>query len=756
MKRIIISLLFCSMLMVNPNCLFAKNKSKADLTKYVNPMIGTAKTTTIAGLSFGGGTEHNAQVQPSVTVPFGMTNWTAQTHNSEKKCLSSYYYKDSVITGFRGSHWLSGSCTQEYGSIAVMPISGKLIVNPKKRGSVISHSKEISSPHYYKVSLDDYKIVAEISATTRCGIMKFTFEKDGEAHIIVDPNSDEGEGYVKIIPERNEIVGSNPVRRIYQGWGKLAGFSGHFVMKFEKVINDYGVYTENEILPKKTEIKNKPELGGFISMNVKKGEQVIVKIGTSFVSIEQARKNLETEIPNYDFKNVVASLKQNWNELLSKIKVEGESKDDKVKFYTAMFHSFQQPRIYNDVDGSYPRFDGNARTDTVKNGNYYCDFSIWDTYRALHPLYNLIIPDIQADMIKSLLTMGKVGGWFPIFPKWNSYTAAMIGDHAISLVAESYIKGVIDLTEEDYNLLKHNAMESPATYEEYADGKGRRALKSYLKYGYIPLEDSVKEAFHKNEQVSRTLEYAYDDYSLAQIAKKMGKEEDYYYFLKRSQNYRNVFDPIFNNMNGRYADGTFYKNLDKKQFVSFITEGTPWQYNWYVPHDVSGLIELMGGRNKFNENLDEFFDTKHYWHGNEPGHQIPYLYNYSGKAWKTQKIVASTMNEEYGVGPGGLSGNEDAGQMSAWYVFGALGFYPVSPSSGEYQICGPKFKKITILLGNKKELVLNATNYSKENIFIQSMYLNNRKYESYTITQKTLMEGGNLNFELSSFPNKME
>lgn len=756
MKRIIISLLFCSVLIVNSNCLFAKNKGKGDLTKYVNPMIGTAKTTTIAGLSFGGGTEHNAQVQPSVTVPFGMTNWTAQTHNSEKKCLSSYYYKDSVITGFRGSHWLSGSCTQEYGSMAVMPISGKLIVNPKKRGSAISHSKEISSPHYYKVSLDDYKIVAEMSATTRCGIMKFTFEKDGEAHIVVDPNSDEGEGYVKIIPERNEIVGSNPVRRIYQGWGKLAGFSGHFVMKFEKVITNYGVYTENEILPKQTEIKNKPDLGGFVSMNVKKGEQVLVKIGTSFVSIDQARKNLEAEIPNYDFKNVVEGLKQNWNELLSKIKVEGESKEDKVKFYTAMFHSFQQPRIFNDVDGSYPRFDGNARTDTVKNGKYYCDFSVWDTYRALHPLYNLIIPDIQADMMKSLLTMGKVGGWLPIFPKWNSYTAAMIGDHAISLIAESYIKGVIDLTEEDYNLLKHNAMESPATYEEYADGKGRRALKSYLKYGYIPLEDSVKEAFHKNEQVSRTLEYAYDDYSLAQIAKKMGKEEDYRYFSKRSQNYRNVFDPVFNNMNGRYSNGTFYKSLDKKQFVSFITEGTPWQYNWYVPHDVAGLIELMGGRQKFNENLDEFFDTKHYWHGNEPGHQIPFLYNYSGKAWKTQKIVAATMNEEYGVGPGGLSGNEDAGQMSAWYVFGALGFYPVSPSSGEYQICGPKFKKITILLGNKRELVLNATNYSKENIFIQGMYLNNRKYKSYSITQKVLMEGGSLNFELSSFPNKME
>jgi predicted alpha-1,2-mannosidase len=396
-------------------------------------------------------------------------------------------------------------------------------------------------------------------------------------------------------------------------------------MKFEKTINDYGIYSGDEINSKQVEINNKQLLGGFISFKVKKGEQVIVKIGTSFVSIDQARKNLETEIPDYDFQSVVNNLRREWNELLSKIIVEGNSKEDKVKFYTALYHCFQQPRIYNDADGSYPQFDGNAKTDTIKKGNYYCDFSVWDTYRALHSLYNLIIPDKQADMIRSLLTMGKVGGWLPIFPKWNSYTSAMIGDHVISLTAESYLKDVIDLSEEDYQLLKKNAVQLPATFEEYSDGKGRRALNSYLKFGYIPLEDSVKEAFHKNEQVSRTLEYAYDDYALAQIAKKMGKNDDYEYFMKRSQNFRNVFDKSFNNMNGRYADGSFYKDLNKKQFSSFITEGTPWQYNWYVPHDVNGLIELMGGKELFSDNLDDFFESNQYWHGNEPGHQIPFF-----------------------------------------------------------------------------------------------------------------------------------
>jgi len=754
MKKFTLFSLIIILLHLSTAAANVKKNAGEDLTKYVNPFIGTAKTTTIAGLRFGGGSEHNAQVQPSVTVPFGMTNWSAQTHNSEKKCLSAYYYKDSVITGFRGSHWLSGSCTQEYGSMAVMPVSGKLITNPLKRGSAISHNNEVANPEYYKVLLKDYDIVAEMSATTRCGILKFTFKKEGEAHIVIDPNSDEGEGYVKVLPGQNEITGSNPVRRIYQGWGKLAGFSGHFVMRFEKKISGFGVFSGDEIYKNETVIENKQNLGAFISFNVKKGEQVIVKIGTSFVSIDQARKNLDAEIPGYNFQSVSQNLKNKWNDILSKIKVEGESKEDKVKFYTALFHCFQQPRIYNDVDGCYPRFDGNAQTDTIKNGNYYCDFSIWDTYRALHPLYNLIVPEINADMVRSLLIMGKVGGWMPIFPKWNCYTAAMIGDHAISLIAEAYVKGVINLTEDDYNLLKHNATESPATFEEYADGKGRRALKSYLKYGYIPLEDSVKEAFHKNEQVSRTLEYAYDDFSLARIAEKMGKKEDYEYFLKRAKNYRNVFDPAVNNMNGRYADGSFYKNLDRKQFTSFITEGTAWQYNWYVPHDVEGLIGLMGGVESFNKTLDEFFEAGQYWHGNEPGHQIPFLYNYSGQPWKTQNIVATTMKEEYGIGPGGLSGNEDAGQMSAWYIFGALGFYPVSPVSADYQIFGPKFRKISVDLGKNKELKITAPKYSNKNIYVGNVRLNNKIYKSNSIPHSLLEQGGELNFEMVSVPNK--
>lgn len=731
----------------------AKEKpSRKDFTRFVNPIIGTAPTTTESGLKHGDGTENNAMVQPNVTMPFGMTNWSPQTTNTERKCVSAYYYKDTLITGFRGSHWLSGSCTQEYASMAVMPVSGQLVCNPAKRGSRYAHSSEVSGPHYYKVDLDTYQIKAEMTATTRCGIFCFTFINAGDAHIVANPNNDKGEGFVRVIPEKNEIVGYNPIRRIYQGWGKSAGFSGYFVMRLEKHADSYGVFAEDLIKKGQLQLEKQPNLGAYFSFRVKKGEQVRVKVGTSFVSIEQARKNLDTEIPDFNFESTRQNLKDNWNEILSRIEVESNNTDELVKFYTAMYHSFQQPRTYNDVDGQYPRFDGNDRTDTICNGNYYCDFSAWDTYRALHPLYNLIAPEYNADMVKSLLTMGKVRGWVPIFPKWNSYTAAMIGDHAVSIIAEAYVKGVVDLTEDDYRLMKHNATETPVNFAEYVDGKGRRALPSYLKYGYIPLEDSVQEAFHKKEQVSRTLEYAYDDFSLAQVARKMGKTDDYSYFMKRAQNYRNVFDPAVNNMNGRFADGTFTKDFDKNKKMFYITEGTPWQYNWYVPQDVEGLIGLMGGKEKFNQTLDDFFAQGQYWHGNEPGQQIPFLYTYSGQPWKSSKEVRNVLKTEYGTGPGGLSGNDDSGQMSAWYIFGALGFYPVCPSLPEYAVSGPVFKKVTIKLGNGKILMLSAPGTSDKNCYIKSIRFNGKRIENYKFSHFDLMNGGTVEFEMTDRP----
>ena len=467
------------LLLIYMSSLSQNSGQEKEYTRYVNPMIGTAAATTGLGVKLGG-TEDNAMVQPSVTSPFAMTNWSPQTTNTEKKCIPSYYYQDSLITGFRGSHWLSGSCTQEYGSMAIMPESGHLICSPLKRGSHFSHSSELSSPQYYKVDLSTYQITAEMTATTRCGIFRFTFNKAGKAHIVVNPNNDASESYVEVIPERNEIVGYNPVRRIYQGYGKSAGFSGYFVMQMENIPDSFGVYTGDQLLKGQHQLRNRPDLGAYFTFQVKKGAQIYVKIGTSFVSIEEARKNLEVEIPDFDFRKIEEKLKSKWNDFLSRIDVESNNRDELVKFYTAMYHSFQQPRTYNDVDGLYPRFDGNDQTDTISNGNYFGDFSAWDTYRALHPFYNLIAPEYNADMVKSLLLMGRVRGWLPIFPQWNSYTSAMIGDHVVAIIAEAYVKGVINLSESDYQLMKRNATESPATYAEYVDGKGRRALKSYL------------------------------------------------------------------------------------------------------------------------------------------------------------------------------------------------------------------------------------------------------------------------------------
>ncbi len=730
-------------------CQTTVNDSGKDYTGYVNPLIGTAPTTTVSGTKHGAGTENNAMVQPSVTMPFGMTNWTPQTTHTEKKCVSAYYYNDSLITGFRGSHWLSGSCTQEYGSMAVMPVFGQLVCHPDKRGSSFSHATEVSSPHYYKVELDRYRITTEMTATTRCAILRFTFRNEGDAHIVVNPNSDEAEGFIQISPEKNEIAGFNPIHRIYQGWGKPAGFSGFFVVKWEKTAAAFGVFTEDQTIEGQTQLQNLPHLGAYLSFRVKKGEQLRVKIGTSFVSMNQARKNLEAEIPGYDFEEIQYNLKNSWNEILSRIDVESDHQDELVKFYTAMYHSFQQPRIYNDLDGQYPRFDGNERTDTILHGNYYGDFSAWDTYRALHPLYNLIAPEYNADMARSILNMGKVRGWIPIFPQWNSFTSAMIGDHAVAIVAEAFMKGTVDLTEEDYQLMKHNACDSPATFEEYVDGKGRRALPSYLKYGYIPLDDPVEEAFHKKEQVSRTLEYAYDDFCLSQVARKMGKTEDYSYFLKRSQNYRNLFDPAVNNMNGRYADGSFTDEFDKNKKMFYITEGTPWQYNWYVPHDVEGLIDLMGGRERFNQTLDAFFAEGQYWHGNEPGQQIPFLYVLSGEPRKSAREVRKILQTEYSTGPGGLSGNDDSGQMSAWYIFGALGFYPVCPSLPEYVVSGPVFRKVTIRLANGKKLILSAPGCPEADCSVKAIRINGKVVSHCKLSHSDLMKGGHIEFEMT-------
>ena len=720
---------------------------------YVNPLIGTAPSTTISALRHGEGKENNAQVVPFVTVPFGMTNWTPQTKANETKCVAPYYYADSIIQGFRGSHWLSGSCVQDYGSMTIMPVSGKLKCFSEERGSSFSHNQETASPYCYRVYLDDYGIQAEMTATKRCGLFKFNFEKGGESHIVVNPNSDESRGFIQLIPEKNEIVGYNPVYRIYQGWGQSAGFSGYFVARFSHDFEKYGVYQDTTISEMSTELVNQRNLGAWVSFNLKKNDLVYVEIGTSFSSIEEARKNLDSEVGSLDFDQVRDQLKESWEKLLAKVQVEGKDEKEKVKFYTALYHSFLQPRTYNDVDGSYPDFGGGQKILNSGAHDYFDDFSMWDTYRASHPLFNLLVPDMNAGMMYSLLDKAKQGGWLPIFPCWNSYTSAMIGDHAIAAIADAYTKDIIDLNEEQYGFLLKNAFQSPETFAQYQEGKGRRALKSYVEYGYIPLEDSVQESFHKKEQVSRTLEYAFDDFALSRIAQKRGDSINAAVLLKRALNYRNIYSKADSCVRGKYADGSFTADFSKFIRESYITEGTPYQYTWYVPQDMAGLMRLMGGQDGFNTNLDRFYAAGQYWHGNEPGQQIPFLYNYSGQPWKTQQIVSEIMKTEYGSNAGGLSGNDDAGQMSAWYVFAALGFYPVCPSIPEYVISGPHFDKIILQLGNGKELIITASGASSGKNYIQGLKVNGQDTDMNFLNHFDLMKGGTLDFKMGDQPN---
>ncbi|SKC83966.1 GH92 family glycosyl hydrolase [Ohtaekwangia koreensis] len=722
---------------------------------YVDPLVGTAASTTESAEKHSeAGSELKGQTFPAVGVPHGMTQWTPQTRASERKCIAPYYYRDSLFQGFRGSHWLSGSCTQDYGSVTIMPMTGALKVKAEERASLFHHANEKASPDYYSVYLDKYKITAEVSALSRASIMRFSSEDSDAIQFIVEPNSDEGEGYIEIDPAKKEIVGYNPAHRIYQGWGESAGFSGYFVAVFDTDFEHYGTWNGDSIQDKNIAATGaKSSVGAYVA--VRPGiKEVHVKIGTSFTSIEGARKNLEAAITGWDFDAVRNESASTWNKALTKVEVKG-SEESKKLFYTALYHAELLPRVFNDADGSYPEFGGSGKIMTATGYDYYDDFSMWDTYRAVHPLLTLLEPQSSGDMVKSLLTKADQGGWLPIFPCWNNYTAAMIGDHAIAMIGDALMKDIAsDEMKRAYTIMRKNAFEVNTDTASYKDGKGRRALASYLQYGYIPLEDSVLESFHKREQVSRTLEYAYDDFVLSQVARKLGKNEDYKRLSQRAGNYKNVIDPAIGYARGRYADGKWIESFDSNAIrASYITEGSPFQYTWYVPQDIGGLIAVLGGKENFITKLDTFFDQRYYWHGNEPGHQTVYLYNHAGEPWKTQGRIHQIVEEEYSTGPGGLSGNEDGGQMSAWLAFNMIGIYPTCPGLPYYDLGTPFFEEVSIHTGTNT-FTLKATNFKEGNKYIQSATLNGTPFNRTYLLHDEIVKGGTLILEMGSQPNK--
>lgn len=739
----------------------------------INMFTGTSPSITKTAGLFGKKTEEFGQTLPAVLVPNGMNFWTPQTRWTEKKCVAPYYYKDTEFHGFRNSHWIVGGCTQDYGSFTLMAFRGERREEREER-FVLKHEREISRPDYYAIVLPDAGVGAEMTATSRAAIFRFTplGSRETADPLLADrvqsaqkgfrritlrlvPNSDEKESTITLDAAHNRLFATNPVHRIYQGWGESAGFTGHYVLTWKDRLVDSRI----------------TDSIAYLTFDVPEDRPLIVKAASSFTDQEGAWNNLQAEIPHWDFLKVRMQLNETWLQHLSKMDVEvmeerGERREKRVEgllhqFYGAFYRASFLPHEINDVDGRYPQFAGSGAINTLSSfhsplssNRQYMDFSMWDTYRAVHPLLNIISPTKSGEMMQSLVRMYEQGGWLPIFPCWNNYTAAMIGDHCVSVLADAYVKGIRNFdAEKAYEAMRKNAFETPASEDEYKNGMGRRALKSYLKYGYIPLEDEVKDAFHTNEQVSRTLEYAYDDFCVAQMAKALGKTEDYQALMKRSENWRNVLNPQTGYVDGRYADGHFQNEASPFEKQKFITEGAPCHYTWYVPQNPQGLIEAMGGKEPFVSKLDSMFTEGRYWHGNEPCHQVAYMFNYAGEPWRTQKYVRHILNTEYLDAAGGLSGNDDAGQMSAWLLFSYMGFYPVCPATPYYMIGSPVFPRLTLNLENGKAFTIIAENASSENIYIQRATFNGQPYTHNYLLHEDIMKGGELHFVMGKEPN---
>jgi predicted alpha-1,2-mannosidase len=696
------------------------------------------------------GTSAEGQTFPVAGVPFAMTDWTPQTRDGETKCVAPYYFEDKRIQGFRASHFLSGSCTQDYGSFTLMPVSGKLKLEAEARASAFTHSEETAHPYQYSVRLSDYDIRADMTGTLRCGILRFQYNRPGAAWLVLQSNRRPGrsEGQLRFDAKNNEVSGSNSVYRIYAGNGKAAGFKGYFVVQFDRMVQSSGVWSA---APSSKDSSQTHRRDVYLKFDLKPGESLQARVGTSFTSIEEARRNLKAEIPGWSFDGIEDAAHRQWDKALGAIQIAGDAPQKRI-FYTALYHSLLLPRTFSDVDGAYPRFAGGGKIETADGFTYYDDYSIWDTFRALHPLLTILDPVREGDMVQSLVADGTQGGFLPIYPAWNSYTSEMIGDHADAIIVDAYAKGIRNFdVQQAYRLMRHNAMDSPSK-EDYADGQGRRALRSYLKYGYIPLEDKVPFSFHKEEQVSRTLEYAYDDFLVGTLAHALGLDADARIFLQRSENWRNVIDKETGFARGRYASGAWITPFDPSKPATYITEGLPFQYTFFVPQNLPGLIDALGGKEAFTAKLDNLFSQGLYDQGNEPSHHIAYLYNAVGIPAKTQYEVRNILDSKYADRPDGLTGNDDCGQMSAWYVLSALGFYPVTPGVPEYEIGTPRFDDVTLNLPGGNHLHLVAKGAEAGANYIRSIAWDGQPFLGHTLPHSRLMQGGELVFTMSSAP----
>ncbi|PQJ78075.1 GH92 family glycosyl hydrolase [Polaribacter porphyrae] len=693
-------------------------KKDKSLITYVNPFIGT------------GGHGHT---YPGATMPFGMMQLSPDTRLDGWDGCSGYHYSDDEIYGFSHTH-LSGTGVSDYGDILLMP-TNKAIFNNGADGKVgykskFSHDKEIAEPGYYKVHLEDTNIDVELTISKRSGIHKYTFNETQQDYIILDLEHRD-----QLLAHQIEQVSP----RVIHGFRHSKAWATNQKLFFY-------IELSHEALLKYPASKNPTKTA--MSIHNPKNEPVYVKIGISAVDIEGAKKNLQEEIGDKTFDEVKKAAQETWENQLEKIVIEDKNEDNKVNFYTAMYHTMIAPNLYQDVDGRYRGMD--LEIHKTNDFDYYTVFSLWDTYRAAHPLYTIIEQDRTNDFINTFLAKYDEGGIMPIWDLSACYTGCMIGYHAVPVIADAYLKGIKNYdTEKALQAMIHSAT------------RDKLGLESYKNYGFIPVEK-------ESESVSKTLEYAYDDWTIAQMAKAMNKEEVYKTYSERAQYYKNVFDPSSQFMRGRFRN-TWFAPFDPYEVNFNYTEANSWQYSFYVPQDISGFIDLLGGKKALENQLDKLFTAKNetsgrnqaditgligqYAHGNEPSHHMAYLYNFVNKPHKTQEKVHQILTELYTNTPDGISGNEDCGQMSAWYIFSSLGFYPVTPASNQYIIGSPLFNKATIKLENGKTFTVEMVYKSEENIYIKSAKLNGKNYEYSYINHNDIVNGGTLVFEMTNKPS---
>ena len=719
-----------------------------DPVEYVSPLVGTQSTFELS----------TGNTYPAIARPWGMNFWTPQTGKMGDGW--QYVYTANKIRGFKQTHqpspWIN-----DYGQFVIMPVVGTPEFDQDKRASWFSHKGEVAKAYYYKVYLAEHDVVTELTPTDRAAMFRFTFPENDHSYIVVDA-LDKG-SYVKVIPEENKIIGYTTKN----SGGVPDNFKNYFIIQFDKPFTYKATFADGKLSEGNAE-QQADHAGAVIGFKTKKGEIVHAKVASSFISYDQAAINMK-ELGNDSFDTLVQKGKEAWNEVLSKIEVEGGNLDQYRTFYSCMYRSLLFPRKFYELDANGKVVHYSPYNGQVLPGYMYTDTGFWDTFRCLFPFLNLMFPSVNKEIQEGLINTYKESGFFP---EWASpgHRGCMVGNNSASVLVDAYMKGV---KVEDLKTLYEGLIHGTENVHPKASSTGRLGYEYYNELGYVPYDVNI------NENAARTLEYAYDDwciYKLAKDLKRPKKEIDL--FAKRAMNYKNLFDKETNLMRGKNKDGKFMSPFSPLKWGDAFTEGNSWHYSWSVFHDPQGLIDLMGGKDVFVQMLDSVFavppifddsyyggviheiremtvmNMGNYAHGNQPIQHMIYMYDYAGEPWKAQYWLRQVMNRMYTPGPDGYCGDEDNGQTSAWYVFSALGFYPVCPGTTQYVMGAPLFKKATLHFENGKSLVINAPANSAENFYIKSMKLNGQDYTKNYLDHNDLMKGAVLDIEMDNQPNK--